>query len=127
MADRQRQVLGRHLYQRVRQQRVHELARGGRPGQMAATLDNAPERAEAALEAAGARPTATRLLDPERLEVRYRFLNHRFITVVHPITLQVLDAGICLAGADRMVTLDSLPSVIREGVDTHRLVITRHG
>jgi hypothetical protein len=113
--------------QRVRQQRVHELARGGRPGQMAATLDNAPERAEAALEAAGARPTATRLLDPERLEVRYRFLNHRFITVVHPITLQVLDAGICLAGADRMVTLDSLPSVIREGVDTHRLVITRHG
>lgn len=113
--------------QRSRQQRVQEIARRGRAPEMASTVENAAERAEAALEAAGARPTATRLLDRERLEVRYRFLNHRFITVVHPVSLQVLDAGICLAGADRMVTLDSLPSVIREGVDTHRLVITRHG
>lgn len=65
------------------------------------------------------------MLDRERLEVTYRFMNNRFITVVHPITLQVLDAGICLAGADRMVTLDSLPSVIREAIQTSRLVITR--
>jgi hypothetical protein len=112
--------------QRARQQRVHELAQRGRSPAVAATRANAAERAEAALEAAGARPVSTRLLDQDRMEVRYRFLSNRFVTVVHPISLQVLDAGICLAGADRMVTLDSLPSVIREGVDTHRLVITRH-
>ncbi|MDW8247830.1 MAG: hypothetical protein RMJ98_00830 [Myxococcales bacterium] len=125
----QRAGLTRHereAEQRTRWQRMLGLPREARPKQMSATLDNAPDRAEAALEAAGARPIAIRLLDPGRLEVRYRFLNHRFITVVHPLTLQVLDAGICLAGADRMVTLDSLPSVIREGVNTHRLVITRH-
>ena len=45
--------------------------------------------------------------------------------VVDAITLQVYDAGVCLAGEDRLVTLDSLPSVIREAIDTSRLVITR--
>jgi hypothetical protein len=37
----------------------------------------------------------------------------------------VLDAGICLSGSDRMVTLDSLPSVIKEAIDTDQLNITR--
>lgn len=111
---------------REHQQYVRQLARGGRPLAMASTSKNAAERAEAALEAAGARLLSSRIIDRNRMEVQYRFLGNRFITVVDPISLQVLDAGICLSGEDRKVTLDSLPSVIREGMGRGLLVITRH-
>ena len=59
------------------------------------------------------------------LEVTYRFMGERFISVVDEVSLQVIDAGICLSGSDREVTLESLPSVIREGFDTAQLNITR--
>jgi hypothetical protein len=41
-------------------------------------------------------------------------------------SLQVLDAGVCLSGEDEALTLASLPGVIREGMDSGRLVITSH-
>lgn len=58
------------------------------------------------------------------LEIRYDFLGERFVSLVDADTLQVVDAGICLAGADRRVTLESLPGVIREAIDTGELNIT---
>ncbi len=83
-------------------------------------------RAEAALDAAGARVVATRKLGGGRgVEVTFTFMGQRFISVADEDTLQVSDAGICLSGRDDMVTLESLPSVIKEAIDTHRLVITR--
>jgi hypothetical protein len=85
---------------------------------------NEIQRAEAALEAAGAEPLGVRRLGDGLLEVTYRFLGERFVTVVEAATLQVVDAGICLDGADRMVTLESLPSVIQEAVLNDELVIT---
>lgn len=42
-------------------------------------------------------------------------------------SLNVLDAGICLDGADGALTLESLPGVIREAVETGALVVTRGG
>ncbi|MCW5831023.1 MAG: hypothetical protein KIS78_01030 [Labilithrix sp.] len=51
-------------------------------------------------------------------------MGERFISVIDALTLQVFDSGVCLAGADRLVTLDSLPGVIREA-ETDALVITR--
>ncbi len=83
-------------------------------------------RVERALEAAGARLLDTRRLGSERLEVTFGFMGERFISIVDASTLQVVDAGICLAGADREVTLESLPSVIREAIEDDVLVITRH-
>lgn len=83
------------------------------------------DRAEGALAAAGARFRNLRRLGAESVEVTFEFMGQRFITVVDGATLGVIDAGICLSGSDREVTLESLPSVIREAVDTHRLVITR--
>ena len=59
------------------------------------------------------------------LEVTYRFLGERFISIIDEHSLQVIDAGICLSGSDRMVTLESLPSVIREGYENGELNITR--
>jgi len=83
-------------------------------------------RAARALESAGAELLGSRSLGQGMLEVTYRFLGERFISVVDERTLQVFDAGICLSGADRQVTLESLPSVIREGYDTDQLNITRY-
>ena len=96
------------------------------------TLENAMERAEAALDGAQARMLAARRLGggafsqgAENLEVAFQFMGERFISVVNAISLQVIDSGVCLAGEDDLVTLDSLPGVIREAIDTDRLVITR--
>lgn len=83
-------------------------------------------RVERVLEAAGARLLATRRLGNERLEVTFGFMGERFISLVEADSLRVVDAGICLAGADREVTLESLPSVIREAIEDDVLVITRH-
>ncbi len=82
-------------------------------------------RADAALEGANARMLSARRAGGN-LEVRFVVDGVHLISVVAMDTLQVLDAGICLAGSDRMVTLDSLPSVVREAVRTGSLNITRH-
>ena len=80
---------------------------------------------DSVLEAARCRMLSCRRAGGGNLEVRFECDGERFVTVVHATTLQVLDAGICLAGADRELTLDSLPSVIREAVEVDHLNITR--
>lgn len=83
------------------------------------------ERAERALAAAGAALLSGRNLQGGTLEVRYSFMGERFVSVVDALTLHVFDAGVCLAGADEEVTLESLPSVLREAIEGGELVITR--
>jgi hypothetical protein len=107
------------------------LARMRRRGGVEPTQENGPDRAEAALEAAGARMMAYRRLGRDRIEVSFRFRGNRFITICHLVTLQVLDAGICLVDhgdghrGDEELTLESLPSAIHEAMHLGRLVITR--
>jgi len=86
------------------------------------------EKADAALEAAGARLEQSRLLASGDLEVIFRFMGQRFISVVSSVTFRVIDSGICLGHPPRddLVTLESLCAVIKEAIDTHRLVILRH-
>ncbi|XXF79559.1 hypothetical protein P2318_07325 [Myxococcaceae bacterium GXIMD 01537] len=84
------------------------------------------DRVERVLAQAGARVLDQRRLGHGRLEVVFRFMDERFVSVVDVNTLQVIDAGLCLAGADSEVTLESLPGVIREAIQTDRLVITRY-
>ena len=89
------------------------------------TSDNAELRAAEVLEAAGAVLLSSRHLDATSFEVTFRFMGERFIAVVDWRTLHVYDAGICLSGADEMLGLDALPSVIREAIDLDALNITR--
>lgn len=77
-----------------------------------------------ALRASGATLLDTRRMG-DRLEVRWRFLGQRFVSIVDPVNLHVLDSGICLQNHDEELTLWSLPSTIREAVDTNVLHITR--
>jgi hypothetical protein len=84
-------------------------------------------RVETALRAAGACLTELRRLNGGLLEVRWRFAGERFSSLVNASTLGVVDAGICLSGHDRLVTLESLPSVVREAMETGALAMTRWG
>lgn len=63
--------------------------------------------------------------------VRFRLDGSRYECVVDD-NLRVTDAGICLVDhrngvkGDNRFTLESLPGVIREAIDAHKLVIFRH-
>ncbi|MCC6335098.1 MAG: hypothetical protein IT380_14055 [Myxococcales bacterium] len=85
------------------------------------------ELAEAALAQAGAVLETARRLNANQLEVVFRFMGERFISIVDAHTLQVIDSGICLGHPPRddLITLDSLPSVIKEAIDGGFLVILR--
>jgi hypothetical protein len=107
----------------ARREMASRIIRGQR---VEATLDNASIRAEAALAGADARFLSSRSLGDGNLEVAFEFMGERFVSVVDAITLHVFDSGVCLAGADELVTLESLPGVIREAIETDLLVITRH-
>jgi hypothetical protein len=122
---RQRQDLVFRAQQAV-QERERLAAQPGR--QRRGGEPDAVARAEMALEAAGARMRSARGLGNGNLEVIFTFMDERFISVVNMATLQVVDSGICLGHPPRddLVTLESLPSVIKEAIDTNRLVILRH-
>ncbi len=86
------------------------------------------ERIFYALESAGAQLESHRRAGEGRVEVVFRFHFTRFISIVDEATLQVIDSGICLGHPPRddLVTLESLPSVIQEAMETDALVILRH-
>jgi hypothetical protein len=82
------------------------------------------DRAAAVLHGAGAVLRDCRWLSGDLLEVRYDFLDDRFVSVVDGETLRVVDTGICRTGHDKRLTLSGLPGVIAEAVRTYRLKIT---
>lgn len=110
---------------------VREVVAAARRARKDATWDNVEERAEDALHAAGARLLGIRRM-PDQVEVRFRFSGDTFVCLADPFTLRILDAGICLVDhatnerGDEELTLDSLPSVLREAMDLGALVHTRH-
>ena len=89
------------------------------------SVADAPARAAAALEGAGAEYLDSRFAGERVLEVVFRYLGEQFIASVDWETLHVYDSGICLDGADEALGLDALPSVISEAIDGDLLYITR--
>ena len=126
IAERRAEATARALVHDRDAMRAQIAARARRGLRVDATLDNAPFRAEAALAGADARFLSSRSLGNGNLEVAFEFMGERFVSVVDAITLHVFDSGVCLAGEDELVTLESLPGVIREAIETDALVITRH-
>jgi hypothetical protein len=89
-----------------------------------AERQRAEERAAAALHAAHAVLHGTRWLADGLLEVRYDYAGEQFVSIVEGTTLRITDAGFCLDGHDDLLTLESLPAVIREAIQTGQLNIT---
>jgi hypothetical protein len=87
------------------------------------------QRADEALDSAKARMLACRRLERgTQLDVTYEVDGTRIITLVDADSLQVLDPGVCLGhgGEYRELTLDAMPSVVREAFETGHLNITRY-
>jgi hypothetical protein len=90
------------------------------------TRHDPQRRADDALERAGARMLSARLVARgEQLDVTYEVDGTRIMSLVDAGSLQVLDPGVCLSGAHRVLTLDAMPSVVREAIETDALNITR--
>ena len=86
------------------------------------------QRADDALDGAKARMLSCRRLERgARLDVAYEVDGTRIMSIVDAATLQVVDPGVCLGhdGEYRVLTLDAMPSVVREAIETGRLNITR--
>jgi hypothetical protein len=86
------------------------------------------QRADDALDGARARMVSCgRLERGARLDVTYEVDGTRVMSIVDAATLQVIDPGVCLGAGNeyRALTLDAMPSVVREAIETDRLNITR--
>jgi len=121
--------------QRLERERAEEARRNMGTGLGRRTLarQDFEAAAKAALKVSGAeyldsRPGYTR----EEMVVQYRFENRRLECVVNCHTLRVIDSGICLTSSstgekgDTYFTLESLPAVVRQAIQLHKLVIYRH-
>jgi hypothetical protein len=82
--------------------------------------------ADQALAGARARMISCRRIERgAQLDVTYDVDGTRILSIVDAQTLQVIDPGLCLANAHRVLTLDAMPSVVREAIDEDHLNITR--
>jgi hypothetical protein len=75
------------------------------------------------------RQASARMLSVRRagqnIDVTYEVDGNRIISLCDVDSLQIIDPGVCLAGAHRVLTLDAMPSVIREAIEEDHLNITR--
>lgn len=88
--------------------------------------------AKAALALSGAELLDTRpSYSKANMVVQYRFRGRRLECEVDRKTLRIVDAGVCLDDhrgekGDTYFTLESLPGVIKQAMDEHKLVVWRH-
>ena len=128
----------RLLEEEARKQRAAERARQIQraAGTGAGRRDLARQDFRAAARAA-LRLSGAELLDviatanPGEMRVQYRFRRRRLECVVAKYSLRIIDAGVCLDDhegekGDTYFTLESLPAVIGEAIDSDRLVVWRH-
>jgi len=113
------------LAEEQREQRNISVARGARLRNVRRATDIG-DICDRALDAAGARMLRWRRSGQNMVEVTFEFMDERFISLIDVETLHVYDSGICLSGADEELTLESLPSAIKEAIETGQLHITRH-
>jgi hypothetical protein len=109
-----------------RAERLDAAVKGARVVQRKGTRHDPQRRADDVLERAGARMLSSRLVQRgQQLDVTYEVDGTRIMSLVAVDTFQVLDPGICLSGAHRVLTLDAMPSVVREAIEEEHLNITR--
>lgn len=121
----QRRIHEQLVRERLRQLQLASAARGAR---VVARARDPRERCDEVLADAGARMTGfRRVANGTQLEVTYTVDGARIISLVDADTLNVIDPGCCLGhdGEYRVLTLDAMPSVVREAIATGRLNIGR--
>lgn len=123
--DQLRQERLREEEQRRARHLVPSPRRGPGRSRPARREQDLEQRVDRALHEAGGLLLELRPLGEGLVDVRWRLGDTRLLTMVRAETLQIVDSGVCLSGADDRVTLESLPGVILEAIRTGQLVITR--
>ena len=115
------------MEQAIREREVRaRMAEAARHAKAVGRAQHPHSQCDQALDGANARMVAfRRISNNSQYEVTYTVDGTRVITTVAADSLQVIDPGVCLANAHRVLTLDAMPSVIREAIEEGRLVITR--
>jgi|SRR6266850_682659 len=116
-------ALAREAERRARE----EIQRQEQAAQLAEWQRTLEGRISLALSHTGAELISWRRSGREQAMIRYRIGGQRFECVINTDSLQILDAGICLDGTDEELNLSSLPSAVREAIQTGQLhVMRRH-
>lgn len=112
---------------REAERRAHEEAeRQKQAAELARWQETLEGRISLALSHTGAELVNWRRNGQRQAVVRYRLGGRRFECVIDTESLQILDAGICLDGADEELNLSSLPSAVREAIQSGRLHVFRN-
>jgi hypothetical protein len=115
-------ALAREAERRARE----EAEREKQAADLARWQDTLEGRISLALSHTGAELVNWRRNGQRQAVVRYRLGGRRFECVIDTQSLQIVDAGICLSGADDELNLSSLPSAVREAIQSGRLHVFRN-
>jgi hypothetical protein len=115
-------ALAREAERRVRE----EAERQKQAAELARWQETLEGRISLALSHTGAELINWRRNGQRQAVVRYRLGGRRFECVIDTESLQILDAGICLDGTDEQLNLSSLPSAVREAIQSGRLHVFRN-
>ncbi len=115
-------ALAREAERRARE----EVERQKRAAELARWQETLEGRISLALSHTGAELVNWRRNGHGQAVVRYRLSGRRFECVIDTETLQIMDAGICLSGADQELSLSSLPSAVREAIESGQLHVFRN-
>lgn len=114
-------ALAREAERRARE----EAERQKQAAELARWQETLEGRISLALSHTGAELVNWRRNGQRQAVVRYRVGGRRFECVIDTESLQILDAGICLEGADEDLNLSSLPSAVREAIESGQLHVFR--
>jgi hypothetical protein len=117
----------REMAREAERRRREEAEAAERAAELARWQQSVEGRIAVALSHSGARLLDWRRSGSGQATVSYRLGAQRFECVIDTDSLQIIDAGICLEGADQQLNLSSLPSAVREAINTGQLHVFRHG
>src|SRR5215831_4568607 len=116
----------RELAREAERRACEEVERQKQAAELARWQQTLEGRISLALSHTGAELVNWRRNGQGQAVVRYRVAGRRFECVIDTGSLQIIDAGICLDGTDEELNLSSLPSAVREAIESGQLHVFRN-
>jgi hypothetical protein len=115
----------RELAREAERRAREEAEKEKRAAELARWQETLEGRISLALSHTGAELINWRRNGDRQAVVRYRLAGRPFECIIDTVSLQILEAGICLSGADEELNLSSLPSAVREAINSGQLHVFR--
>ena len=115
----------RELAREAERRAREEVEKQKRAAELARWQETLEGRISLALSHTGAELVNWRRNGQQQAVVRYRLAGRRFECIIDTASLQIIEAGICLSGADEELNLSSLPSAVREAIHSGQLHVFR--